>query len=153
MAVPVSNLDHLNLTVRDLAESLRFYSDLFGFEPVERFDPTSGDPYPWVIVRSGEAMLCLYEHPNLATAPRYPEAPIVQEVRHFALRIRDGAAFARLVQERRLPLVFGEPIRWPHSTSYYIEDPTGHQIEVVAWDDDTICFPPSPVADTSSSST
>ena len=136
--MPVSQLDHLNMTVGSLAESLEFYRTLFGFEVVEEHD--GSDPYPWAIVRSGSAMLCLYEHSALRTSPRFPDNPEVQEVRHFALRIREGKRFERLCEKRGIPLVFGGPVRWPHSTSYYILDPTGHQIEVVAWDDDVIRF-------------
>jgi catechol 2,3-dioxygenase-like lactoylglutathione lyase family enzyme len=138
LPIPVLQLDHLNLTVRDLKSSLAFYRDLFGFELVEQGNEE--DAYPWVIVRSGSAMLCLYEHSDLPTAPRFPRAPVCQEVRHFALRIQDGPAFRRLCEARRVPLLYDGPVSWPHSTSYYIEDQTGHQIEVVAWDDDRIEF-------------
>jgi catechol 2,3-dioxygenase-like lactoylglutathione lyase family enzyme len=136
--VPVKQLDHLNMTVKDLAATLEFYSSLFGFEVVEEHD--GSDPHPWVIIRSGSAMLCLYQHSNLRTSERFPRGPEVQEVRHFALRISDGPAFERLCRQKGFTLEFGGPVRWPHSTSYYILDPTGHQIEVVAWDDDEIRF-------------
>ncbi len=28
--------------------------------------------------------------------------------------------------------------RWRHSTSWYIEDQTGHEIEIASWDDDLV---------------
>jgi catechol 2,3-dioxygenase-like lactoylglutathione lyase family enzyme len=121
-----------------LPESLDFYSELFGFSTVE--EGSSKDPYPWAIVRSGSAMLCLYQHPKLEISPRFPEPPSNQEVRHFAFRIQDGARFERLCEQQGVPLLFGGPVRWPHSTSYYIQDPSGHQIEVVHWDNDEIAF-------------
>jgi catechol 2,3-dioxygenase-like lactoylglutathione lyase family enzyme len=136
---PVVHIDHLNLTVRSIDESIAFYARLFGFVAVERGEP---DPYPWTVLRSGNALLCIYEHPNLETGPKYPEPPLTQDVRHFAFRIKDGDAFARLAAHHGVPLAYGGPVRWPHSTSYYIADPTGHQIEVVAWDDDAITFDP-----------
>lgn len=133
----VRHLDHLNMTVKSLAESLDFYREILGFEIAETGPP---DPYPWAIVRSGEAMLCLYEHEHVPEGPRYPEPPREQGLRHFALRIVNGPAFYELLKERRIPIIYGGPVRWPHSTSYYIADPSGHQIEVVVWDDDEIRF-------------
>jgi catechol 2,3-dioxygenase-like lactoylglutathione lyase family enzyme len=138
--VTVRHIDHLNMTVRDLRASLEFYRTLFGFEVVERGQPV-GEP-SWAIVRSGDAMLCLYEHPKVPLGPKYPERPRLQDVRHFALRIVDGTAFVALLAELGIEMAYGGPVRWPHSTSYYISDPTGHQIEVVLWDDDQIRFDP-----------
>ncbi len=135
----VRQLDHLNLTVRDLQQSVEFYRQLFGFELVETGAP---DPVPWAIIRSGEAMLCLYEHAHVPSGPHYPDVPREQGLRHFALRITNGLEFCALLVQRGVPLAYGGPVRWPHSTSYYISDPTGHQIEVVQWDADSIRFDP-----------
>ncbi len=146
----VRHLDHINLTVRDLERSLIFYRDLFGFEVEEQ--GTREDGVPWAIVRSAAAMLCLYELPDLPSGPAYPERPVQQGMSHFALRIENGHAFARLLTDRRVPLLFGGPIRWPHSTSYYLADPTGHHIEVVQWDEDRIAFPPRPARECSAGS-
>jgi lactoylglutathione lyase len=136
--VQVQQIDHLNMTVRNLKESVVFYKNLFGFEVVE--EGGSEDTYPWAILRSKSAMLCLYEHEHVETSRRFPHPPVVQEVRHFAFRVLDGPGFESLCRESGIELIFGGPVRWPRSTSYYIADPTGHQIEVVAWDDDEIRF-------------
>ena len=124
----VQHLDHINLTVRDLPASLAFYQRLFGFEVVE---PTAPDPTAWAIVRSGDAMLCLYSQPDTPDSPRYPSTPVEQGMRHFALCITNGIAFQKMLQQEELPLLFGSPGRWPHSTAWHVADPTGHQIEVV----------------------
>lgn len=134
----VRHLDHLNMTVRSLTESVEFYRSLLGFEVVERGE--ASEEIPWLIIKSGDAMLCLHEHAAVPTGPKYPERPVVQDVRHFAIRVDDGAAFERLVRENGLELMYGGPVTWPHSTSYYITDPTGHQLEVVHWKNDNIRF-------------
>lgn len=136
-AQAVQQLDHLNLTVKNLQESLGFYRELFAFEVAQVGED---EPYPWRIIKSGDAMLCLYEHPELPEGPHYPTPPTQQEMRHFALRIADGPSFFRLVKQLGVELAYGGPVRWPHSTSYYLSDPSGYQIEVVAWDEDTIRF-------------
>lgn len=137
--VQIQQLDHLNMTVRSLDESIDFYAGLFNFEVVERCNT---DPYPWAIIKSGEAMLCLYEHAQLETGPKYPTPPAIHEMRHFALRITDGPAMEKLLRERDVPMMYGGPVTWPYSTAYYIVDPTGHQIELVAWNDNEIKFAP-----------
>jgi catechol 2,3-dioxygenase-like lactoylglutathione lyase family enzyme len=135
----VRHLDHLNMTVKDLRVSLRFYEELFGFETVER---GALDPVPWAIIRSGEAMLCLYEFADVEEGPHYPAPPREQGVRHFALRIENGPEFYELLKARSIKVLYDGPVRWPHSTSYYIQDPSGHQIEVVDWDEGEIQFEP-----------
>ncbi len=134
-------LDHLNLTVKSLDAALSFYRELFGFVLVETGAP---DPHPWAIIRSGDAMLCLYEHPELREAPHYPTPPNEHGVRHFGLRVENGPAFCELVREKGVELAYGGPVRWLHSTSYYLSDPSGHQIEVVSWDEETIVFDERP---------
>jgi catechol 2,3-dioxygenase len=136
----VRQVDHLNLTVRNLEQSLTFYRELFGFRVVER--GRRDDDVPWAIARSGEAMLCLYEFPELPTGPSFPERPVQQGMSHFALRISNGPDFLALLGQRGIPLLFDGPVQWPHSTSLYIVDPTGHHVEVVCWNDDTIAFDP-----------
>jgi lactoylglutathione lyase len=126
----VKHLDHLNLQVGDLADSIRFYRDTFGFEPVER---GRHDGTPWAIIRSGEAMLCLYEQTDLR-----PGAGL----NHFGLRISDEAEWEETLARTRVPVRYGGAVRWPHSTAWYVKDPSGYEIEVVLWHDDAIRFEP-----------
>ncbi len=130
----VRQLDHLNLTVADLADSIAFYRDLFGFEIVEE---GTWNGLPWAILRAGDAMLCLYEHPELRSLE---PGDRVHRLNHFALRLADVDAFQAALQRTGVEVRYGGAVRWPHSTSWYVEDPTGHAIEVVAWDHDEIAF-------------
>ena len=57
----VKHLDHLNLSVADMAASTDFYGRVFGFLEV---DGGVQDGVRWMILKSGEALLCLYEHPE-----------------------------------------------------------------------------------------
>ena len=52
------SLDHINMSVINLDESLQFYNETFGFENVEQ-GTYKGTPY--AIVKNGESMLCMYE--------------------------------------------------------------------------------------------
>ena len=72
-------IDHLNMTVRNLDESLDWYARVFGFEWVESGER---EGVRWAIIRSGEAMLCLYEYPDRIYEGPYAEVPH-HGIRHF----------------------------------------------------------------------
>lgn len=134
----VKHLDHLNLSVESLDATADFYRRLFGFEEVERGE-SSGVPY--CILRSGEAMLCAYEHPGWS----FPEkaarrAEGVHGINHFSFRITDREAWEATLEREQVPVYFGGEVRQPHSSAWYLDDPTGYEIEVALWDDDVIRF-------------
>ena len=50
-------------------------------------------------------------------------------------------AFEATVEREQSELNWGgEAIDYPHSTSFYVEDPTGYGIEVALWDEDQVAF-------------
>jgi catechol 2,3-dioxygenase-like lactoylglutathione lyase family enzyme len=135
----VKHLDHLNMTVKNLAETSEWYHRVFGFEIVET-GTWSG--VPWAIIQSGDAMLCIYEHPELV--PIGDGAPS-HHINHFGLRITDRDQWEETLKRESIPVHYG-PYRWPHSTAWYISDPTGYEIEVALWDNDRVTFDRAPVA-------
>ncbi len=131
----VSNLDHLNLTVKNLDESKLWYENLFGFFEVES-GVRSG--VKWSILRSGDAMLCMYEHPELEN-PDHNDGEN-HKIYHFGLRINDRNQFESKLKRHKVAVEYGGAIRYPHSTSWYISDPTGYEIEVALWDENRVRF-------------
>ena len=135
----VKHLDHLNMTVKNLDESVRWYDEIFGFKVVET--GTRTDEIKWAIVRSGEALLCLYEHADRQSPPDWQDPAInALRINHFGLRIQDAAAWEEKISQHHLEIRYGGKIRFAHSTSWYLLDPTGHEIEVALWDGDEIRF-------------
>lgn len=133
----IKQLDHLNLDVADLAASADWYRRVFGFEEQER---GIYNGYPWRIVRSGEAMLAMYERPGLTVnAGSWAESQALA-INHFALRITDKAAWLATIEREAIKVNYGEAVEWPHSTSWYLNDPNGYEIEVVLWIQDQIRF-------------
>jgi catechol 2,3-dioxygenase-like lactoylglutathione lyase family enzyme len=131
----VRHLDHLNMSVADLAKGEDWYRRVFGFERVE------GGTYegrPWAILRAGEALLCLYEHAERRDPD--PEEHGHHGLSHFGLRITDRAAWEKTVERERVEVAYGGAHRWPHSTAWYVTDPTGYEIEVALWDEDRVRF-------------
>jgi len=134
----VKHLDHLNMSVRNVEETADWYGRVFGFAVVER--GTYKDA-PWGILRSGEAMLCVYQDPDReALDGDELRAKRLHGVNHFGLRISDRAAFEAVIARERLEFSYPSPVRWPHSTAWYVLDPTGYEIEVACWDDDRVTF-------------
>ncbi len=60
--IRIERIDHINMRVNNLADSIEFYRKNFGFEMKE--DQTGADE-PWAIIGlAGVAYLCMYEHPG-----------------------------------------------------------------------------------------
>jgi hypothetical protein len=84
-------------------------------------------------------MLCIYESPD-RTSPDDDETERFHKIYHFGLRIHDRDAWEATLHERKLRTHYGSPMRYPHSTSWYVTDPTGHMIEVALWDNEEVRF-------------
>jgi len=137
--VRVTKLDHLNLSVRDFEETAAWYGRVFGFEVVEREIDDAGRP--WGVLRAGDALLCIYEHPELRfEEPDARRTRGVHGINHFGLRITDRDAWEKTMEREGIVAAYGGPVHWPHATAWYVKDPTGYEIEVALWDDDTIRF-------------
>lgn len=62
---------------------------------------------------------------------------------HFGLRIEDADEWREKVKSRNLKLYYGGEIEYPNWRSWYVHDPSGHEIEV-SWSQGTpLRFPNS----------
>ena len=134
----VKHLDHLNLSVESLDATVDWYGRVFGFRLVEE-DVT--DEVRWGVIRSGEALLCIYEHPGRRQLDRFQLAEAgLHGFAHFGLRVTDAEAWRETVEREGVEVLYGGVIDWPHSKAWYVKDPTGHEIEVALWDGDRVDF-------------
>ncbi len=132
-------IDHLNLSVRNFEESAIWYKNVFGFEKVEEGTDEKGKP--WGILRNGNFMLCIYEEvEGMVLDYNKPEHARFHQIFHFGLRVRDEKEWQQTLNEQKLKVFYGGAVRYPHSQSWYIQDPTGYEIEVSCWDDNEISF-------------
>jgi catechol 2,3-dioxygenase-like lactoylglutathione lyase family enzyme len=126
------------MSVCDFQQTVDWYRRVFGFEVVE--SGYEGDQ-PWGVIRAGDAMLCIYQHPERAARTKAAlEATAIQFISHFGLRISDRAAWEATVEREGVEVQYGGAFRWPHSTAWYVSDPNGYTIEVAYWDKDQISF-------------
>lgn len=130
-------IDHINLSVDSFAGSADWYKRVFGFEVVE-----TGiyQGRPWGVLKSANALLCIYEEAK----EKVPDDDIpsrYHRIYHFGLRIHNRLEWEETLQKEKIETHFESPIRYPFSTSWYVKDPSGHQIELSNWDNNEVRFP------------
>lgn len=135
----VQHIDHLNLSVADLAASRDWYARVFGFEFREQGTHRGA---PWSILQSGEALLCLSEYPQreLLDGDALRDRSI-HGLNHFGLRITDREIWEQVIRSEGLEILYDGVVEWPHSLAWYVRDPSGYEIEVALWNDDEVRFP------------
>ncbi len=132
----IVSIDHINLSVSNFAESAQWYKQLFGFEVVEQ-GLYEGEP--WGVLRSADSMLCIYEE-NKQRAASWSADTGRHRIYHFGLRMLDRGRWESKLNEFRVQTHNGSPVAYPHSNSWYVYDPSGHQIEVSCWKNNEIKF-------------
>lgn len=131
-AIEVVGLDHLYLSVRDLARSQAFYDPVMralGFRRGDR--PIAGEPHAHYL----NPVLQITLRPARDGTPDHD--PYAPGMHHLCLQVRDRAAVDRAEAElRRLGVEVTPAAEYPeYSDGYYaifFEDPDGLRLEVVA---------------------
>jgi catechol-2,3-dioxygenase len=131
------SFDHINMTVSSFERSAQWYERILGFRIVEQGKDEEGKP--WGVLKNGESMLCIYEEPTLRISNSDAGA---HKIYHFGIRIRDLQEWENILQREKPKLLYGISIRYPHSTSWYVQDPNGHEIELSYWDRNEVFFAP-----------
>ena len=111
-------LNHVSVVARDLEESVRFYVDVLGLEPLPT--PDFGFPVQWL--RAGSLQVHLFERPD--PPPTYA---------HFALEVDDVVAlYERARAAGALDASFGYTIaELPGGEAQlYVRDPAGNLLEL-----------------------
>ncbi|MCJ8277348.1 MAG: VOC family protein [Bdellovibrionales bacterium] len=90
-------LDHINMTVKNLKESVQWYQKVFGFELVETGKSSAGKDL--AIIRSGDSMLCLYEYGDL----KHPSSSTeTHKTYHFGFRIKDRKEWEEIMEKEEV---------------------------------------------------
>ena len=114
-----AHINHVSVVAQDLQDSVQFYIEIFGAEPIDT--PNFGFPVQWL--RVGDLQLHLFERPG--AAPTY---------HHFALAVDDFEAVFRATRARGLHDVktMGSHLNELPSgqVQLYIRDPGGNLVEV-----------------------
>jgi catechol 2,3-dioxygenase-like lactoylglutathione lyase family enzyme len=128
------------MSVTDLAASISWYADLFGFVVVERGVLEEGGL--WAILRADDALLAMYEYPERELLDGdLLQSRKVHGLNHFGLTIEDPSGWLAKAKSMGVEIQYNGVIKWPHSRAWYVKDPSGWEIEVVNWDEGFIAFP------------
>jgi catechol 2,3-dioxygenase-like lactoylglutathione lyase family enzyme len=116
----MTSLDHVGIYIKDLERSVKFYKDLFGFEPVNRFD--SGES-KIAILDIGGGLLELIQRPGS------PVSPPSGNWNHMALQVPEfDIVVSKLinmgVELRQVTMANGNRL-------CFFKDPDGHTIELM----------------------
>ena len=115
-----TSIDHINMKVKSLQQSVEFYNNLFGFEIKQEENPNKADA-PSKIIGNDKIKLCLYEIPDMK-----PEGGI----NHFGFNISNFDKVLEKCKEQNVEILYGGPIDWEKSRSVYIKDPNGYELEL-----------------------
>lgn len=125
------SLDHINISVKNYKKTVAFYKEVFGLQEVESGVWTGLD---WSILRSGDFMMCIYD------SAKKDALDEVLKVNHFGIRVQDEKPILKKLYDLGVIIEPQNIIRYKHSKSWYVTDPSGHGIEIVKWDDDIVKF-------------
>ncbi len=119
-ALFATSIDHINMKVKNLAESVQFYRNLFSFEIKQEENPNKTD-VPSKIIGNDSIKLCLYEVPDMS-----PEGGIA----HFGFHVSNFEQVITKCKEQGVQILYGGEVTWEKSKSVYIVDPSGYEIEL-----------------------
>jgi lactoylglutathione lyase len=120
MPLPIHELNHVTITVRDLDASIRFYGEVLGLRALPR--PAFSFPGAWFAL--GRQELHLIGDPGVDAARR--------KHHHFALRVDDPAAVRTELEKRGWTALRGPAPRPDGVLQLFVSDPDGYLIEFMS---------------------
>ncbi len=109
-------IDHINMTVKDLDESVKFYSELFGFVVMKK-QPEQDS----VIIGDENVKLCIYQGDSAGDR---------NGISHFGIHVSNFDEVLEICKRLSVPVMYNGVLEWEKSRSIYIQDPNGYEIEL-----------------------
>lgn len=121
--ITIKAIDHINLNVKNLEETILFYKNLFNFEVKETgVSTSSGSPYA-IIGQSQVGFLAIYEDENFSLTN-------YQALNHFGFYVHNIEDIYNKLKTKGINILYDGFVKWPESRSLYIKDPNGFEIEL-----------------------
>ncbi|MCT4641189.1 MAG: VOC family protein [Bacteriovoracaceae bacterium] len=118
-------IDHINMYVNNLDETIKFYNEVFGFEVLEEGRGFSSNIPFAIIGKSNKGMLAIYEDPD--------KVKLNQGINHIGFNIKFTNNILQKIKEFGLKIIYYNEsglVEYKNSRSIYIEDNTGYKIEL-----------------------
>lgn len=114
---------HCRIKVRDIGRSVKFYTDLFGFNKVHESTSPAGNHLAFLELPGNNTRIELCYQPNS------PDFNFSEDIFHFAFDTPDLDAFRKRWEPEGIEF-------WPedgpvNGIFYFINDPDGYEIEVL----------------------
>jgi len=119
-SLKATSIDHVNMKVKNLEQSVKFYKNLFGFEIKQEENANKLD-VPSKIIGNDTIKLCMYEIPDMS-----PEGGIA----HFGFNVANFNEIIAKCEDLKVEVLYGGIVDWETSKSVYIVDPSGYEIEL-----------------------
>lgn len=116
-----TSMDHVNMNVKNLTQSVEFYRNLFGFEIRKADNSPNKLDAPSQIIGNDSIKLCLYEDPQMSTSGG---------IAHFGFHVANFDQIMGKCKELNVEVLYGGPVEFEKSRSVYIKDPSGYDIEL-----------------------
>jgi methylmalonyl-CoA/ethylmalonyl-CoA epimerase len=125
-------LDHVALSVPDIAQSVAWYQEMFGFKEVRH----TGQPNAMqtALLQRGDIRIELFQLPGAAPLPQSRRDPSedfrTNGVKHFAFRVKDVRAVLAELQAKGVKVVF--KLRdYPGAAFAFVSDNAGNAVELI----------------------
>lgn len=116
MTLNALSIDHINMTVKNLAESVAFYTKLFGFTVRE-----DQSEHHSKIIGNDTIKLCMYEDQSMEKG---------SGLNHFGFHVENFKDIIEKCKTLGIDVLYGGEVPWKKSHSVYIKDPSGYVIEL-----------------------
>ena len=116
-----TSMDHVNMNVKNLTQSVDFYKNLFGFEIRKDDNSPNKLDVSSKIIGNNSIKLCLHEDPPISVGGG---------IAHFGFHIASFDQIMNKCKELNVEVLYGGPIKFEKSRSVYIKDPSGYDIEL-----------------------
>ncbi|MCH7813870.1 MAG: VOC family protein [Planctomycetes bacterium] len=128
MAFSVEQVDHVEVLVRDLEASARWYGRVLGLREIRRWEP-----HP-VMIGAGGTMLALFRADRTASAGVASKSADPLRWRRVAWRTSPEGLEAARAHLEQCEVAFEGPIDHGGAHSLYFCDLDGHPLEITCYD-------------------
>ena len=126
-------IDHVAVSVSNLATSIKFYEGNFGFI-CERVVELPGQRGKVALLNLAGFAIEMFELANVSPLPDYRKTPETDlstvGVKHFALKVKDIAKAANLLQRNGVDFISEPAVGVRGVRRFFVKDPDGTGIEI-----------------------